>query len=194
MTEEVFRIVTAAAVALATLAFVIQAGMTILLYRVSIKTHRLVTRFMGDARPVLANAGTAFTTANRIMDDAAPHIKEVTADVVAVAKSGREEVEGLGDLLHHVSERTRSRLDQIDKAVDSTVRNFEHFGDAVKFAVMKPVKKVNGLTAGITAGVATLVRGSQKSEDRQTSEIPSAAVTAGAPEEQRRKSGEGGCE
>ena len=37
MTEDVFRIVTAVAVALAAAAFIMQAGMVILLYRVSYK-------------------------------------------------------------------------------------------------------------------------------------------------------------
>jgi hypothetical protein len=166
MTEDIFRIVTAVAVALAALAFVMQAGMVILLYRVSIKTHRLVTTLMGDVKPVLANAGTAFTTANRIMDDAVPHIKEVTRDAVTIAKSGREEVERLGDLLHDVSECTRTRLDQVDNLVESTVANIEHVSDTVKFAVMKPVKEVNGLAAGITAVVATLIHGTPTGTDR----------------------------
>jgi hypothetical protein len=160
MTEEVFRIVIAAAVALAALAFILQAGLMILLFRVSTKTHHLVARFIADVRPVLANAGTAFTSANRIMDDAAPHIKEVTRDAVAIAKSGREEVERLGDFLHQVSERTRTRLDQIDNTVESAVAEIEHVGDTVKFAVMKPVKEAKGWAAGITAAVATLVHGS----------------------------------
>ena len=169
MTEEVFRIVTAAAVALAALAFVIQAGMVIRLYHVFMKTHRLVATFMGDVQPVLANAGTAFTTANRIMDDAAPHIKEITRDAVSLAKSSREEAERLGDLLHHLSERTRTRLDQIDNTVESTVAEIEHVGDKVKFAVTKPVKEAKGLAAGITAAVATLVHGSiQKQNDPGT--------------------------
>ena len=121
---------------------------------------------MGDVGPVLANAGTTLTTANRIMDDAARHIKEVTRDGVVIAKSGREEAVRLGDLLHHVSERTRTRLNQIDNSVESAVAEIEHVGDTVKFAAMKPVKETKGLAAGIVAAVAMLLHGSQTSEDR----------------------------
>jgi len=126
--------------------------------------HAITIRYM--AASVLANAGMAFTTANRIMDEASPQIQEVTRDAVAIAKSGREEVEHLGDLLHHVSERTRTRLEQIDNSVETTVAKVEHVGDTVKCAVMKPVKEVNGLAAGITAAVATLVHGTQKSGEK----------------------------
>jgi hypothetical protein len=39
----------------------------------------------------------------------------------------------------------------------------ENVSDAMKRAVMRPVKEVNGLAAGISAAVSTLVRGQRKS-------------------------------
>jgi uncharacterized protein YoxC len=163
MTEDVFRIVVSGAVASAALAFVIQAGVVILFYRASKKTQHVLTKFMGDVKPVLVKTGTMLTAANQIMDDARPQIKEFTADTVVLAKSGREQVQRLGNLLHDASERARTRLEQIDHTVESTVEQVEHVGDTVKRAVIKPVKEVNGLAAGISATVATLVHGSRKS-------------------------------
>jgi hypothetical protein len=50
MTEDVFRIVVAV-VALAALAFVIQAGVMVVFYCGSKKTQLRLTRFMGDVKP-----------------------------------------------------------------------------------------------------------------------------------------------
>jgi hypothetical protein len=167
MTEESFRIVVSAAVALAALAFVVQAGGVILLYRLSKRTQRLITNFIGDVTPVLARIGRAFTTASGIMDDARPQVKELTGDTVAIAKSGRAQIEDLGDLLHDACVRARTRLDQIDSTVEFTVGRLEHAADKVKRAAIKPVKEVKGLAAGISATVSTLVCGSQnRSPDR----------------------------
>jgi hypothetical protein len=47
MTDESFRIIGSAAVALAALAFVVQAGGMILLYRLSKRMKRLITNFIG---------------------------------------------------------------------------------------------------------------------------------------------------
>jgi hypothetical protein len=47
--------------------------------------------------------------------------------------------------------------------VESTVEQVEHVGDSVKRAVLRPVREVNGLAAGISAVVSTLVRGARKS-------------------------------
>jgi len=219
MPDDVFRIVVAAAVALAALAFVIQAGVVIAFYRGSKKTQERLLQFMGQVEPVLAKVepvlakvepvldrlgptfdrigpvidkfgpalekagpaierigpaadhigqmadklGAVLATANRIMEDTRPRIAEIGVETVAIAKSGREQVERLGDLLHDAGERARSRLEQIDQTVENTVEQVEQVGDTVKRALMKPVREVNGLAAGITAAVSTLVHGSRKS-------------------------------
>src|SRR5260370_1354838 len=71
--------------------------------------------------------------------------------------------QSLGELLHEGAERARHRLEQIDSTVESTVEQVEHVGETVKRAVMRPVKEVNGLAAGISAAVATLVKKPRKS-------------------------------
>lgn len=219
MSEDVFRVVVAAAVALAALAFVIQAGVVIAFYRGSKKTQHTVEQFIGEARPVLAKippvldragpvierigptidrigpvldkigpalekagpslerigpaadkigqmvdrVGVVLATANRIMEDNRPRIAEISVATLAVAKSGREQVERLGNLLTDASERARTRLEQIDQTVESTVQQVEHVGETMKRAVMAPVREANGLAAGISAAVSTLVHGSRRS-------------------------------
>jgi len=219
MPEDVFRMVVAAAVALAALAFVVQAGVVIAFYRGARKTQQKVSQFIGEAEPVLAKVGPllesagpilarveptidrlvlvidkigpavdkvgpAFEkmgpvadkislvvdtvnrvigTSNRILEDSRPRIAEITSETAAMAKSGREQVERLGSLLHDAGERAQNRLEQIDRAVESTVEQIEHAGDTMKRSVMRPVKEVNGLAAGISAAVSTLVHGSRKS-------------------------------
>jgi hypothetical protein len=219
MPEDVFRIVVAAAVALAALAFVVQAGVVIAFYRGSKKTQEKVSQFIGQAGPVLAKVGPliedvgpilvrigpaidriglaidkigpavdkvgpAFEkigpvadkiglmvddvtrvvrTSNRILEESRPRIAEITAETAAMSRLGREQVERLGALLHDAGERAQHRLEQIDRAVESTVDQIEHAGDSVKRSVLRPVKEVNGLAAGISAAVSTLVHGSRRS-------------------------------
>jgi methyl-accepting chemotaxis protein len=100
---------------------------------------------------------------NRIVRDVQPQIAEISTETVAIARSGREQVERLGDLLNDAGDRARTRLEQIDHAVESTVEHVEQVSGAIKRAVTRPVREVNGLAAGISAVVSTLVRGARKS-------------------------------
>ena len=78
-------------------------------------------------------------------------------------RTGREQVEHFGEILHDAGDKARNRLEKIDAAVDDTVEQVEQVSGAVKRAVMRPVKEVNGLAAGISAAVSALVRGQRKS-------------------------------
>jgi hypothetical protein len=107
--------------------------------------------------------GVVLATANRIMEDTRPRIAEISVATVAIAKSGQEQVERLGGLLHDASARAQTRLEQLDQVVESTVMQAEHVGETMKRAVMAPVREANGLAAGVSAAFSTLVHGSRRS-------------------------------
>jgi len=226
MTEDVFRIVVTAGVVLASLAFVVQAGIMFAILRVTRKTQENAKRFTATAEPVIAAVGPildragiviakagpvidrmgpvlakigpaidkigpaldrvgpaldeakltitkagAFvdrateiaTTTNLVLEDARPHVAQISHAVTEITRLGREQVERLGDVLHDAGDKARARLEQIDHTVETTIEQVEQVSGAMKRAVMKPVREVNGLAAGISAAVGTLVRGQRKS-------------------------------
>jgi len=118
--------------------------------------------------PAVDGARAAMATANRVMEDVRPHLAEVSSEVAGIARSGREQVERVGALLHDAADRARTRLEQIDETVDSTVEQVEAVGENLKRSVMRPVREVNGLAAGISAAFSTLVKGRKSSVDSAT--------------------------
>jgi methyl-accepting chemotaxis protein len=189
--------VVTAAVALASIAFVVQAMAMFALYRVARRMQQKVGPLADQAEPVIGKLGpmidevglvaqklgpmidkvglaagkvapvadrveSVLATANRIMEETRPRISELSGEAVEIVRSGREQVERIGELLHDAGDCARARLEQIDQAVESTVEQVGQVGDAVKRAVLRPVREVNGLAAGISAAVATLVHHSRK--------------------------------
>jgi hypothetical protein len=189
MPEDVFRIVVTGAVVIAALAFVVQAAMMAAVARTVRKMQEESEPLMVQATPVIARLGPAidklqaFTdkagptvesvgevleAGRRILDESRPRIAEISNEVAAIAKTGREQVERLGNLLQDAGDRARTRLDQIEGAMDSTVEHVEQAGEAVKKAVLRPVREANGIAAGISAAVSTLMRGRKYSVDSAT--------------------------
>jgi len=189
--------VVTAAVALASIAFVVQAMAMFAFYRVARRMQQKVGPLADQAEPVIGKLGpmigeiglaaqrfvpmidkvglaagkvapvadrveSVLATANRIMEENRPRISELSGEAVEIVRSGREQVERIGELLHEAGDCARTRLEQIDQAVESTVEQVGQVGDAVKRAVLRPVREVNGLAAGISAAVATLVHHSRK--------------------------------
>jgi methyl-accepting chemotaxis protein len=184
-------------VALACIAFVVQAVAMLAFYRVAHRMQQKVGPLADQAEPVIGKLGpmigeigllaqrfgpmidkvglaagkvapvadrveSVLATANRIMEETRPRISELSGEAVEIVRSGREQVERIGELLHDAGDSARNRLEQIDHAVESTVKQVGQVGDAVKRAVLRPVREANGLAAGISAAISTLVHHSRK--------------------------------
>jgi len=191
MPEDVFRIVITVAVALACLAFVVQAGVVIALYRLANRMQKKISPAVDradglfkDIAPIVAKAGpmvdragplidrtgpildttgAVLTRVQKIIEETQPRITEISTEAVAIAKSTRQQVERIGELLGDAGNKAKERLDQIDRSLDNTVEHLEQAGDAMKRAVLRPVREVNGLAHGISAVVSTLVHGPRRS-------------------------------
>jgi len=205
MTDEIFRMAIVAGVGLACLAFIVQAGVAIALFRRIGKIHASAAPVLESAKPVLEKveplvekftlllekaapamekagpafekagaaadhlksvadgAGKVLASANRVIDETRPQVVRLSGEMVEIAKTGRAQVERLGDLLLDASELAHERLTQIDHSVQNTVRQVEEVSGAMKRAVLRPVREVNGLAAGVSAAVSTLMKGSRKS-------------------------------
>src|SRR5438067_11204177 len=74
MTEDVFRIVVTAGVVLASLAFVVQAGIMFAILRVTRKAQESAERFTGKAEPVIAAVGPILDRAGIVIAKAGPVI------------------------------------------------------------------------------------------------------------------------
>jgi hypothetical protein len=224
MSEDTFRIVVTAAVLIASLAFVVQAGIIVAMYSLTRKLQVKTAGFVERAEPLLAklepmidkagpmmekvgpavdsikatvvklgpviercvpiidktivaadragvliqNANQVAISANQILQDTRPRIAEITDEAAAIVRTGREQVERVGDLLHDAGDRARARLEQVDHTVESTVQQLEHVSSVVKSAVRRPVREVNGIAAGISAALSTLVKGHKSSVDSAT--------------------------
>jgi len=155
MSEDAFRWVITAAVILACLAFVAQAGIAFALLRVARKLQNKVEPLADRAEPILE-------TTHKILEENRPRISEISIQAVEVAKSARAQADRLGELLEETADRARVRLAQIDQSVGEAVGQVENMGGAVKTAVLKPVKEVNGIMAAMKAAVAAYVNAGRR--------------------------------
>jgi methyl-accepting chemotaxis protein len=196
MPEDVFRIIVTAAVALAAIAFIAQAMAMAGLYRAVRKMQQRTDPLAGKIQamvekatpviekmgpviesmglviertgPLVERADRVIETTQLILDENRPKIAEIGGDLARIVRSGRLGVEEAGELLHDASDRVRIRLEQIDRSVDDTVEQVEQVGDAVKRAVTRPARELNGIAAGISAAMSALMHGRKHPVDQTT--------------------------
>ncbi len=155
MSDETFRLIVAGTVILATIAVLSCLAILVAFYRI---TRQKLLLFMERAAPVFDKADRTLSTTIQLMNDLRPHVSELSAEAVEIAKSGRQQVEMVGDLVRDTSERVHARLEQADESLEHKIHEFEHTGHVLKKTVMRPIREVSGFKAGLLAAFSTLKR------------------------------------
>ncbi|MFB3827645.1 MAG: hypothetical protein ACE15B_12810 [Bryobacteraceae bacterium] len=151
-----FQWVIAAAVVLACLAFLVQAGMVMAMYRIA---RRLEERIV----PLTENTGPILQNARQMLEENRPRVNEITIQAVEIAKTARQQAVKISALVDETSARARVRIAQVDEKFDETVAQVEQVGGAVKGAVLRPVREANAILAGLRAALGVYVHGAHRS-------------------------------
>jgi methyl-accepting chemotaxis protein len=168
MSDDTFRWVIAIGVSLAALSFVIQGVAVVFAVMMARKTQVKVHALMDRAQPIVDTTKQIADSTKQVVDDLKPKIASVTTDATDMVSMARQQVAHVSALVDDVSSRAKDKVSQLDVAVDDTVENVQMAGEAVKAAVMRPVREVNGVLAGIKTGFSVLARGNKSSVNLAT--------------------------
>jgi hypothetical protein len=161
MTEETFRWVISAGVSLAAISLLVAAIVTLTVASGLRKLQVRVRAIIDRAEPIL-------DTARRVLDDTAPKLSAVTTDAAEVVRLSREQTERLSELIKDFSERAKVQVARIDGTIDHSLEQIEIATEAVKGAVLKPVREFNGIFSGIKTAVTVYATGRRASVDHAT--------------------------
>jgi hypothetical protein len=159
MPEDVFRWVVAVAVVLSSIAFVWQAFILAAIYRAGMEAREAGKESLSKVGPMLERLEHVLNTSSKILDENRPRVAEISKETLAIAKTARQQADRIGELADDANQRARARIAQIDRTVGQAVAQVEQVGDTVRAAVLTPMKEVNGILAGIRAGLAVYRRG-----------------------------------
>lgn len=123
------------------------AGVSLVLLRAALVMKKKVDSLIDKAEPIM-------DTMKATSIDLAPKLKIISSDAVEITKTAKEQVERMGEMLTEFSHAAKVQVAKIDGAVESTVGSVQHAGESVKDAVLKPVREVNGVLAGIRTAIS----------------------------------------
>jgi len=161
MSDVTFQYIVAGGILLAALCFVVQAITMLILLRTMNKLKDKIEPLADKTEPILELVRSSMT-------ELVPRMMAVSADAVELSKSAREQVNRLGELLTDFAVQAKAQVARIDGAVESTVGSVQHAGESVKDAVLKPVREVNGVLAGIKTAISVYSQGRRQSVDHAT--------------------------
>ena len=155
MPDETFRWVIAGAVGISTLCIFMMAVAAIAAYRV-------VSRMQARVDGIAERVDPIVDKVRKLTDENAQNITTIVSSAAAVSVNAkdisdvaREQAHRFAEIGRDFADRAKAQIARVDAAVDKTVDQVQVAGENAKVAVMKPVKEVNGLIAGVKAAVAS---------------------------------------
>jgi hypothetical protein len=102
------------------------------------------------------------------VEESRVRIKEISAVTSDILESVRKQVARVDAMLADAAARTRSQLDRAEMVLDDTMTRVQQTVAIVQSGVIRPLRELNGLAAGLRAAFHFLLRGGRPSPDQVT--------------------------
>lgn len=143
------------------IALCIQAGLLFGIY----KTARAIEQ---QALSVMPQVKAILTKADATLDENRKQIADITAKANAVMDLTKTQLVKVDGLLTDASSRAKVQLDRAEMVLDDTMGRIHQSVTAVHSGIVRPVREIQGIAAGVRTAFAYFLRGGRPSVDRAT--------------------------
>jgi hypothetical protein len=154
-------IAATAAVVVSAVAIVLQAFLLYAIYR--------QTRVIGEQVSILTpKVELALESAQRAIEQNRRQIAEVTAKASDVLDTAKTQLVRVNEIMEDATMRARVQLDRVELVLDDTISRVHQTVAALHNGILRPLKEVAGVAAGVRAAFAHLLGGGRPSVAQAT--------------------------
>jgi len=163
MDQTMLLYVMTAFVIIAAIALCIQAGM---LVAVNKKTQALNDKIT----PLIPQVESLVESTKATVDASKKQIAEITSRANAILDSTKNQLAMVEDVVTDVTARAKTQMDRVELVLDDTLSRAHETVALLHNGVMKPLREISGVSAGIKAALAYLSRGNRPNVSQATSD------------------------
>lgn len=163
MDEHTLLILLTIFVAVAALAMLIQAGTLLGLFFVARKLQEKVTPLIPQVEGILG-------VTRRTIERVEKHIEKIGTTSGAILDTTKLQLARVDELLGDATTRAKVQMERAEMVLDDTMTRVQQTVSVVQSGVLRPVREVHGLLAGIRGALAHLSRGRRPTVDHVTSD------------------------
>jgi hypothetical protein len=163
-------IIMAVFVAVAAIALVIQAGMLIGIYKSSRAMQAKVETLAPKIEALVPKIEALAETSRSAVDESRVKIAEITGKTNEILDITRRQLERVEDLLENASTRALVQMDRAELVMDDAMNRAQETVAIVHEGIMKPIREINGVAAGLKAALQYFFRGGRPNPDQVTAD------------------------
>jgi ABC-type transporter Mla subunit MlaD len=163
MDQQTLLVIMAIFVAIAGIALTIQAALLFGIYKASRSVQETVTRLTPKMESLME-------TSRVTLEDSRAKIFEITAKANTILDQTNKQLARVDSLMSDATERTHRQLARAEMLVDDTLGRAQQTVNLVHGGVMRPLREINGVAAGLKAAIQFLTKGMRPSPERLTAD------------------------
>lgn len=163
MTETALLYVMTAFVIIAAIALCIQAGMLAGIYRTT-------KALQNSINPLLPKVEDLVAKATSTVEQSGKQITEVTVRANEILDSTKRQLAVVEEVVSDAAARAKVQMERVELVIDDTLSRAHETVAVVHDGIMRPLREVNGIAAGVRAALGALSRGTRPTVDRATSD------------------------
>jgi F0F1-type ATP synthase membrane subunit b/b' len=156
MDQQTLLYIMTAFVALAAIALVAQAVAIVALYKGIKATEQRIA-------VVLPKVERLLETSQATIEQGRTQLLEVTRRTTEILDSARTQLNRVDEVLGDATVRARAQLERAEMIIDDTLSRAQQTVGIVHSGVMRPLREIQGLSAGIRTALAFLAKGNRPS-------------------------------
>jgi len=145
-------IIIAVFVFVAAAALCIQAGFLFGIYKA---TRRIEDKTI----PLVPKVEALVESSRAVVDDSKIQIREITLKTNEILDATRKQLARVDEVMQDAAARAHIQLDHAEMVVDDTINRAQETVTLVHNGIMTPLREIQGVAAGLRAGVRYLMRG-----------------------------------
>jgi ABC-type transporter Mla subunit MlaD len=163
MNETTLLYVMTAFVIISAIALCIQAGMLAGIYKTIKSLQESINPLVPKVESLVANA-------NLTVEQSGRQITEVTARANDILDSTRRQLAIVEEVVGDAAVRAKVQMERVELVLDDTLSRAHETVAVFHDGIMRPLREVSAVAAGIRAAVGALARGDRPTVDRATSD------------------------
>jgi ABC-type transporter Mla subunit MlaD len=163
MDQTTLLYVMTAFVIISAIALCIQAGMLAALYKTTKSLQQKI-------EPLVPKVDSLVDSTKTAVNQSREQIFEITTRTNEILESTKEQLAIVQDVISDAAARAKVQMERVELVLDDTVSRAHETVATLHSGIMRPLRELNGIAAGIRTALSALARGNRPSVAQATSD------------------------
>lgn len=159
-----------AAVIVAAVAILVQTGLLVAMFFASRSMKRQVNTLTQKIEPLAFSASQTLELAQTVLGEVRGYAREYSAKGNEILDLTRTQLARVDGFMAEATARTRTQMDRMEMVIDDTVSRFQETTALLQHGVVRPLRQIAGITAGVRTTFALIFGGRRVPVERATQE------------------------